>query len=174
MCFQSQVVSDLGTGQVWWLKLSRVSAGRDTHRKCQACSITFLGPLKIFLNPLPTSFDLSLGFPERPFCPSVPQGLESSAKSKASVAETRAHASICEWIGPLWFRWLCRSKLKISSPVLLLAWLSWESLVCGLSTLELRAAKAAAAFFAFFSLALGLSSSLSLSLRSSKPKYLIL
>lgn len=64
--------------------------------------VTFLGPLKIFLNPLPSSLDLSLGFPERPLCPSVPPGLESSEKSKASDGETRLlkarkQASIYEW-----------------------------------------------------------------------------
>lgn len=50
---------------------------------------TFLGPLKIFFRPLPVSLDLSLCFPERPFCPSP--GLESSERSKASVG--RNHVS---------------------------------------------------------------------------------
>lgn len=46
---------------------------------------TFLGPLKIFLSPVPESLDLSLDLPARPFCPSVAPGLDSSLKSKASV-----------------------------------------------------------------------------------------
>lgn len=46
---------------------------------------TFLGPLKIFLSPVPESLDLSLDLPARPLCPSVVPGMDSSQKSKASV-----------------------------------------------------------------------------------------
>lgn len=55
-------------------------------KKKQHCC-TFLGPLKIFLNPVRESLDLSPTLPELPFCPSAPPGLESSEKSNASWGE---------------------------------------------------------------------------------------
>lgn len=71
-----------GTGQRKHLVEKRAKKHTANFKTCLN---TFLGPLKIFFSPLPTSLDLSLGFPERAFWPSVPPGLESSEKSKASA-----------------------------------------------------------------------------------------
>lgn len=81
-------------------KINAVKPDRKIKIEVLPRSVTFLGPLKIFLSPLPVSFDLSLVFPERPLCPSVPPGLESSEKSKASVGQMVDDvkgASIQDW-----------------------------------------------------------------------------
>lgn len=89
------------------------SGGRDSEGRSPRQMITllhyfsvatFLGPLKIFLSPVPESLDLSLDLPARPLCPSVVPGLDSSQKSKASAGnkgqrsmEDRSDGASARW-----------------------------------------------------------------------------